>query len=286
VTDDSGVNLVADALALQRTLTALAVQPRPPAVVDLIIAGRSSGFCSQGIAEFVAASVDGFRLHTGGRDKSARDSQFVLDDRDDEPDPVEARSVRLAAAARALEQAGRIHGWRNELLDIHAPDGSGPLARIERAACRCFAIATTAVHLNAWSADGRLWIAQRSPHKTIDPGLWDTVVGGMLAAGESEIGGLQREAHEEAGLVLTGTEPAFGGELRFERVVPEGFQVETICAYDLVLADGVVPRNLDGEVAAFALRTPQEVVAQIVAGQFTLEAAMVTLDGIVRRGGR
>jgi hypothetical protein len=74
--------------------------------------------------------------------------------------------------------------------------------------------------------------------------------------------------------------------LRFERVVPEGFQVETICAYDLVLADGVVPRNLDGEVAAFALRTPREVVEQIAAGRFTLEAAMVTLDGIVRRGGR
>src|SRR5690625_6920573 len=43
---------------------------------------------------------------------------------------------------------------------------------------------TQAVHLNAWGADDQLWIAKRAPHKNSDPNFWDTLVGGLAAAGE------------------------------------------------------------------------------------------------------
>jgi 8-oxo-dGTP pyrophosphatase MutT (NUDIX family) len=256
---------------LRRELSRRARQPRPAEAVDLLIDSRRCGFSSPRVARFVADEVDGFTLDA---------DELRLDLPGGDPG---VRSERLADAARALAKAGLVSGWRDELLDV--PDASGEvLARIERAACRTFAIATRAVHLNGWTADGRLWVAQRSLKKSIDPGCWDTLVGGMLAAGETEHGALEREAHEEAGLKLAGVAPPTkGGDVLLERPVAEGFQVETIVIFDLVLPDDVQPHNLDREVERFALREPRAVLQAIGAGEFTLEAALVTLAGLVRR---
>ena len=114
-------------------------------------------------------------------------------------------------------------------------------------------------------------------------GMWDNLVGGMIAAGESELVALAREAYEEAGLSLSQLEPQRGGVVQETRIVPEGYMVETIQVFDLVLPEGVTPRNLDGEIAAIEAWPIEDVLDAIAQDAFTLEAALVTLDGLARR---
>lgn len=56
------------------------------------------------------------------------------------------------------------------------------------------------VHLHVIDEDGRLFLQKRSAKKEIQPGKWDTAVGGHVARGETIGQALQREAQEELGL--------------------------------------------------------------------------------------
>lgn len=56
------------------------------------------------------------------------------------------------------------------------------------------------VHLHVMTADGRFLLQKRSDDKDIQPGKWDTSVGGHVDFGENVIGALRREASEELGL--------------------------------------------------------------------------------------
>lgn len=56
------------------------------------------------------------------------------------------------------------------------------------------------VHLHVFSPDGALLLQKRSDDKDIQPGRWDTSVGGHVDYGESIDDALRREAREELGL--------------------------------------------------------------------------------------
>ena len=56
------------------------------------------------------------------------------------------------------------------------------------------------VHLHVLNAEDRLFLQKRSPDKEIQPGKWDTAVGGHVRSGESIQDALKREAEEELGL--------------------------------------------------------------------------------------
>jgi isopentenyldiphosphate isomerase/intracellular septation protein A len=56
------------------------------------------------------------------------------------------------------------------------------------------------VHLHIFRKDGRLFLQKRSALKDIQPGRWDTSVGGHIAPGEKVEDALARETMEEAGL--------------------------------------------------------------------------------------
>jgi ADP-ribose pyrophosphatase YjhB (NUDIX family) len=135
------------------------------------------------------------------------------------------------------------------------------------------------VHLAGFAPDGRHWVQQRSMDKANDPGLWDTLMGGMIPAGESIERALERETWEEAGLRMAQLRALRnGGRLLTRRPSGEdanGYVVEWIHWYACVVPEGIEPRNQDGEVAQFALRSPQEVAAQLLGDEFTLEAAVV-----------
>ena len=88
----------------------------------------------------------------------------------------------LERAAILLRDANCLRGWRDELLDVVA--GEDKLGVMERTALRPFGLPTKAVHLNAWTPDGRLWVARRALSKSTDPGMWDTLVGGLAGSGE------------------------------------------------------------------------------------------------------
>lgn len=57
------------------------------------------------------------------------------------------------------------------------------------------------VHLHVFNRDGELFLQKRPLWKDIQPGRWDTAVGGHVSPGESIEDSLRREAAEELGLV-------------------------------------------------------------------------------------
>lgn len=193
--------------------------------------------------------------------------------------------VLMAEMARVLNENGCLRGWRGELLDVY---GEGRrLCVLERAAMRPLGLLTKAVHLNAWSADGGMWIARRSLTKPTDPGKWDTLVGGLVGASEPLDTSLVRESFEEAGL-----QPGDLRErsplrviLRMHRRLPEGYQVEDVLVSDCVLPDGVTPVNQDGEVSEIRLAGVEEVVSMLEADAFTHEAEACILESLAQRLG-
>lgn len=192
----------------------------------------------------------------------------------------------LAHVADTLRKADCLRGWRNELLDVTT--ANGVIGRIERTACRPLGLRTRAVHLNAWTPEGKLWIARRATTKSTDPGMWDTLVGGLVGAGEDADLALLRECAEEAG--LTPDDVAHRAPLRtilrMHRQLPEGYQVEDLLVADCVLATGVSPRNCDGEVSEIIMVSGAEAIEMVEAGAFTLEAALVVVEDMMRAGGR
>lgn len=56
------------------------------------------------------------------------------------------------------------------------------------------------VHLHIFDTQGRLYLQRRSLNKDIQPGKWDTAVGGHIDYGESVKEALRREVREELGI--------------------------------------------------------------------------------------
>ena len=56
------------------------------------------------------------------------------------------------------------------------------------------------VHLHVLNSQDRLFLQKRSAEKQIQPGKWDTAVGGHVSSGEKVDAALKREAEEELGL--------------------------------------------------------------------------------------
>ena len=197
--------------------------------------------------------------------------------------PCEHVNEQLADVAVALNEAGYVKAWRNELLDVL---GEGQhLGVIERGAVRPLGLLTQAVHLNAWTPDGRLWVQKRAAHKPTDPNMWDTLVGGLASANESLHVSLLRESEEEAGLLegqLQALEP-MRLISRMHRRLPEGYQVENVWVNDCVLEASTTPKNLDGEVSEIRAISLDEYYEMALSGLFTIEAEIVILDSIRRR---
>ncbi|HEX2922325.1 MAG TPA: NUDIX domain-containing protein [Bacteroidales bacterium] len=66
------------------------------------------------------------------------------------------------------------------------------------------------VHLHVFNSKGELYLQKRSKKKDIQPGKWDTSVGGHIAPGEDVKAAIKRETAEEIG--LKDFEPEFLGK--------------------------------------------------------------------------
>jgi len=195
---------------------------------------------------------------------------------------------RLAAVHAALRDAGLILAWRDEPFPLFDPATLQPLATIERAACRFWGTLTLGMHCTGYVADatGRpthLWIARRSATKATDPGKFDNLIAGGVPAGQTPGEALLREGWEEAGLPAATVRAARPGPVLCTGIdIREGLQHEWLYAFDLELPAGAVPRNQDGEVAAFACLPAAEAVALAAGDAMTVDAAVVTLDFALR----
>ena len=197
----------------------------------------------------------------------------------------------LAEIAFALKTAGCTPGWRNELLDVwslvNEQDNTpgNRVGAIERGVMRPLGLTTRAVHLSGWSTDNRLWVARRSLTKATDPGMWDTLVGGLVGNLEDPDFALVRESDEEAGLdapdIVARTPLRTIAHMR--RQLPEGFQTEAVLTCECVLADHVTPKNRDGEVMEIQLLEIETLSQMLKEDAFTLEASIVITEDLWRR---
>lgn len=241
--------------------------------VPFFVRGVAAGSVAQAHLDVLRHFDRAVRIDDGG--------VHALDD-----DPSEA----LAPVNLALRTAGLVKAWRDELFALPHPGTLQPLARIERAASRFWGTLTLGAHATGFvrGADGRpshLWIAQRSLSKATDPGLFDNLIGGGVGFGQTPRDTLVREAFEEAGLAPSEVAGAVPGRvIGLARDVPEGFQQEWLYGFDIELPPGRTPVNQDGEVATFRCLTVVE-AASLAAGEaMTVDAALVTLDFLLRHG--
>ena len=199
---------------------------------------------------------------------------------------------QLARQMRDTRLGHVAHYWRNEQLGVY-DEGGAPLGSVERGAVRPLGIATRAVHLVGRTPGGDVWVQQRSFTKANDPGQWDTLMGGMIAAQDSLQTALVRETQEEAGLdvaALTGLRHR--GCVRITRPADDdvpgqppapvglGYVVEAIDWFEATVPDGMVPLNQDGEVAQFECLTPGQLVDRLHQDAFTLEAALILASAL------
>ncbi len=188
-------------------------------------------------------------------------------------------TAALGVLAQALREAGLAHAWRDEQLAV--TDAAGRrIGTVERAVVRVLGIATQAVHLVGQTEDGRFWVQQRAWNKSNDPGLWDTLMGGMVSGADTLATELERETWEEAGLRLDALRSiVHGGHLDIRRPCDDGrgagYVVERIDWYHCTVPDGVVPVNQDGEVERFVLMDEREMIDKMHANEFTSEAALI-----------
>jgi len=189
----------------------------------------------------------------------------------------------LAAIARWLHDHGLSAPWRDERLAVAADDGRA-LAAVERAVARVLGITTRAVHLAGFAPDGRVWVQQRAFDKAVDPGRWDTLVGGQVSAGESVEETLERETEEEAGLAIADLiDLRHRDRITVRRPVAEGYVVEHIEVFEATVPDELAPNNRDGEVERFDCLETAKLQDELAAGAFTLEATLILDRSLARR---
>ncbi|MFZ4480407.1 MAG: NUDIX hydrolase [Rhodoferax sp.] len=193
----------------------------------------------------------------------------------------------LQTIAACLFEAGVgrvVQHWRNERLAVHDAAGQ-TIATVERGVVRPLGIATRAVHLVGQAADGRFWVQQRALDKANEPGLWDTLMGGMVSAADSVESALARETWEEAGIRLDRVQDLRrGGVVTLRKPSSDsadpGYVVEQVDWFRCTVPDEVEPLNQDGEVAQFMLLEPAELIARMQRNEFTTEAALILLAAL------
>ncbi|WP_371134281.1 NUDIX domain-containing protein [Polaromonas sp.] len=188
-------------------------------------------------------------------------------------------TAALGALALALREAGLAHAWRDEQLAVTDHQGLR-IGSVERAVVRVLGISTPAVHLVGRAEDGRFWVQQRAWSKSNDPGMWDTLMGGMISGADTLASALGRETWEEAGLRLEDLRNiVHGGHVDIHRPCDDGhgagYVIERIDWYHGTVPDGQVPVNQDGEVERFVLMDAGEMLQKMHAGEFTREAALI-----------
>jgi len=181
----------------------------------------------------------------------------------------------LAVIARWLHANGYGGKWRDERVAVTDESGA-VLAAVERAAVRVLGVTTQAVHLVGNDDSGRVWVQRRALDKAVDPGMLDTLVGGLAAHGESVETTLERETWEEAGLRLRELHELRPlGRLVVKRPVSDGYMVERIAMFAARLPSQLTPSNQDGEVMGFECLGAAELVECMQSGEFTFEAVLI-----------
>ncbi len=90
--------------------------------------------------------------------------------------------------------------WNDEIFDV-VDENNRVIGAATRSACHSDpSLMHRVAHVLVFDNSGRLILQKRSPNKDIQPGKWDTSVGGHLGIGEKAFDGAKREMKEELGI--------------------------------------------------------------------------------------
>lgn len=92
-----------------------------------------------------------------------------------------------------------------------------------------------AVHLFVLNREREIYLQKRSPHKRVQPGKWDTSVGGHIPSGEETVEALFREADEELGL------KCFSPTFMYSYIMRNEFESELISSFICVCSSAIHP---------------------------------------------
>ena len=116
------------------------------------------------------------------------------------------------------------------------------------------------VHLHLFDKAGRLYLQKRPEWKDIQPGKWDTAVGGHVDLGENIYQALEREVREELGVNVS------GAKLLRQYVFESDRERELVNAFTIVSEEE--PRPSD-ELDGGRFWTKEEIADSIGKGIFT-----------------
>ncbi len=116
------------------------------------------------------------------------------------------------------------------------------------------------VHLHVFNSKGELYLQKRPDWKDIQPGKWDTAVGGHIDLGENVEMALKREVFEELG--ITDFQPESVGSYVFE----SAREKELVYSFKTVYDGPITPSE---ELAGGRFWSIEEIKANIGKGIFT-----------------
>ncbi len=116
------------------------------------------------------------------------------------------------------------------------------------------------VHLHVFNSEGLLYLQKRPSWKDVQPGKWDTSVGGHIDFGEDVLTALMREAFEELNI------SDFTPEKVANYVYESSREKELIYAYKTIYDGPISPSN---ELETGRFWTSKEIISSIGKNLFT-----------------
>ncbi|MDG2032810.1 MAG: DUF4743 domain-containing protein [Rhodospirillales bacterium] len=202
----------------------------------------------------------------------------------------ERRSQAMARVVADLVENGFLPSVRGELYPAAASFSEDPFFQLDRGAIAAFGIRAFGVHVNGFvqHPDGAIdmWIARRAEDRMAYPGMLDNMVAGGQPVGLGLIENVIKECAEEADIPANlAVQARPTGAISYIHEATDGLKPDIMFCYDLALPEDFVPRNTDGEVAAF-YRLPLGEVAALVecSFEFKFNCNLVIIDFLIRHG--
>ena len=105
-------------------------------------------------------------------------------------------------------------------------------------------------HVVVYHPDGRILLQKRSEDKDIQPGKWDSAVGGHLQVGEDFESGARREMNEELGL-----DPSIPLKFLFDSTIRNEIESENVRVFSVISSGPFeFDRNEISEVRFWTIR--------------------------------
>ena len=202
----------------------------------------------------------------------------------------ERRSTAMARVIGDLVKSGLLPPERGELYPVATNFSEKPFFQLDRVAIAAFGIRAFGVHVNGFIRHPNgaidMWIARRAKDCRAYPSMLDNMVAGGQPIGLGLIENVIKECAEEADIPANlAAQARPTGAISYTYEAADGLKPDVMFCYDLALPEGFVPRNTDGEVAAF-YRLPIAEVAKIVESSFAFKfnCNLVIIDFLIRYG--